>query len=102
MHYMLLHYMLLQALQRVQPLLHVFGHIHESYFTAQLATGTLAVNASTCDISYKACQPPAVVQMQLPGSAAAGAAARGREVGKQKPTVVSVRRCWQQQQQQQQ
>jgi hypothetical protein len=98
------------ALERVQPALHVFGHIHESYGAAQLTTGTLAVDASTCDISYKACQPPVVVHMQLAGSpgrrrTAAAAAAEAATVGgvagpassRQKPTVVSVSRSWRQQ-----
>uniref|UniRef100_A0A383WAH8 Calcineurin-like phosphoesterase domain-containing protein n=1 Tax=Tetradesmus obliquus TaxID=3088 RepID=A0A383WAH8_TETOB len=83
-----------QALECVHPTLHVFGHIHESYGTAQLSTGTLAVNASTCDVRYRAIQPPLVVQMRLPGRPTAAAAAAGAAAGRQKPAVVGASRSW--------
>ena len=53
---------LAQALQRVRPRLHLFGHIHESYGRLERA-GTLHVNASNCDVHYHAVQPPIVVEL---------------------------------------
>lgn len=55
----------MQALERVKPVLHVFGHIHEAYGLAQLTTGTLAVNACTCNLSYKPLQAPVVVDVDV-------------------------------------
>lgn len=93
-----------QALDRVQPVLHVFGHIHEAYGTATLTTGTLAVNASTCDLSYSASQPPVVVKLSgCPGGTTtgrggglplAGGPHRVSGAGRQRPKVVSVRKAW--------
>ena len=53
---------LLDALGRVRPKVHVFGHIHEGY--GQTTVGpTLCVNASTCDAEYRAVNPPVVVEV---------------------------------------
>lgn len=49
-----------RTLARVRPKLHVFGHIHESYGTRE-SSGTLFVNASNCDLSYRIPHPPVVV-----------------------------------------
>lgn len=54
--------MLLHAVARVHPRLHVFGHIHEGH-GRQLYRGTLYVNASICDVSYRARQPIEVVDL---------------------------------------
>jgi len=51
---------LLAALPRIAPRLHVFGHIHEAYGTSS-AGGRLSVNASNCDLRYRAVHPPVVV-----------------------------------------
>lgn len=53
---------LLDAVQRVKPRLHVFGHIHEAYGRHERG-GTLFVNASTCDLAYRPVQPPVVVDL---------------------------------------
>jgi len=53
---------LLAALERVQPRLHVFGHIHEGYGREQRG-GTLFVNASNCDRAYRPVNPPIVVDL---------------------------------------
>ena len=48
------------ALPRLRPKLHVFGHIHEAYGCREEG-GTLFVNASNCDLRYRPVQPPVVV-----------------------------------------
>jgi len=53
---------LLAALRRVQPRLHVFGHIHEGFGQSQ-AGPTRCVNASICDVGYHAVNPPTVVDL---------------------------------------
>lgn len=50
------------AVQRVRPRLHVFGHIHESYGQVE-RDGVRYVNASTCDLDYDPVQPPVVVDL---------------------------------------
>jgi predicted phosphodiesterase len=47
-------------LPRIRPRLHVFGHIHEAYGEL-VVDGTHHVNASTCDLQYRAVQAPIVV-----------------------------------------
>lgn len=56
---------LLAALARVQPRLHVFGHIHEGYGQTQ-AGPTLCVNASICDVNYHAVNAPVVIDLPMP------------------------------------
>lgn len=54
---------LLQTIQeRVQPRLHIYGHIHEGYGTSFDGT-TLYVNASSLDIGYEAMNPPIVIDL---------------------------------------
>ncbi len=53
---------LLDAVRRVRPRLHVFGHIHEGYGRTEDG-GTLFVNASTCTHAYEPIQPPIVVDL---------------------------------------
>ena len=51
---------LLEAIRRVRPRLHVFGHIHEGY--GQTREGdTLCVNASICTVAYRPTNPPVVI-----------------------------------------
>jgi predicted phosphodiesterase len=53
---------LLQALHRVQPKYHLFGHIHEGY--SQTKEGpTICINASTCNFSYSPINPPIVFEL---------------------------------------
>ena len=58
---------LLAALGRVRPRVHVFGHIHEAYGTTELrhpdGRVTICVNASTCDLRYRAVNPPVVIDI---------------------------------------
>jgi predicted phosphodiesterase len=56
---------LLAALGRVQPRLHVFGHIHEGYGETQVGP-TRCLNVSTCDAAYRPIHPPVVVDLPLP------------------------------------
>lgn len=51
-----------EAVRRIRPRLHVFGHIHEGYGREE-ADGTLFVNASTCDEVYRPVNPPMVVDL---------------------------------------
>jgi Icc-related predicted phosphoesterase len=51
---------LLDALRRIRPRLHVFGHIHEG--AGQTREGdTLCVNASICDLAYRPANPAVVL-----------------------------------------
>lgn len=47
------------ALERVQPRVHVFGHIHEAYGVLSSDYG-LSINACTCDVKYRPVNPPIV------------------------------------------
>lgn len=53
---------LLEAVERLRPRLHVFGHIHEGYGTTRNGP-TLFVNAATCDLAYRAVNPPVVADV---------------------------------------
>jgi len=48
--------------ERVKPLYHVFGHIHESYGITTNETTTF-INASTCTHSYRPNNPPIVFDL---------------------------------------
>jgi len=50
------------ALVRVRPALHVFGHIHESY-GLQESDGTIFVNASLCNFHYQLVNEPIVIDL---------------------------------------
>jgi len=50
---------LLDALERIRPALHVFGHIHEGAGVAA-ADGTTFLNACICDAAYRAVNAPMV------------------------------------------
>jgi predicted phosphodiesterase len=52
------------AVDRAQPRLHVFGHIHEGAGT-MVEGGTLFVNASTCTLAYEPKNPIVVVDVPL-------------------------------------
>ena len=51
------------ALARVRPRLHVFGHIHEGYGMYRFA-GIDLVNASICNVRYRAVNAPVVVDLE--------------------------------------
>ncbi|MGH9941515.1 MAG: metallophosphatase domain-containing protein [Pyrinomonadaceae bacterium] len=48
---------LAEAVGRVHPLLHVFGHIHHSYGRREL-NGVTYANAAICDEAYRPVNPP--------------------------------------------
>ncbi|CAI5773929.1 metallophosphoesterase domain-containing protein 1 [Podarcis lilfordi] len=51
--------------RRIQPRLHVFGHIHEGY--GVMADGTTTyVNASACTVNYQPLNPPIVIDLPTP------------------------------------
>jgi len=50
---------LLEAVERIRPRLHVFGHIHEGYGVSSNDHTTM-VNASNCDFSYEPVNPPVI------------------------------------------
>lgn len=53
---------LADALARVQPKVHVFGHIHEGYGQL-MRDGIRFVNASTCTVGYTEVRPPIVIDL---------------------------------------
>jgi predicted phosphodiesterase len=55
-------YDLADAITRVKPRVHAFGHIHCGYGVVQ-EDGTTYVNASNCDEHYDACQDPIVLEI---------------------------------------
>lgn len=57
---------LTRALTRVRPKMHMFGHIHEDYGTVE-RDGTLYVNASTCNLRYRAVNEPIVIEWSEEG-----------------------------------
>jgi Icc-related predicted phosphoesterase len=54
---------LTRAIERVQPLLHVFGHIHGGYGVALPYTDLLSVNAAQLDVTYRKHNAPIVVEL---------------------------------------
>lgn len=57
---------LLEQTRKINPYLHVFGHIHRWFGTVQRANPaykTLYVNASMCDDSYKITRKPIVIDI---------------------------------------
>ena len=54
---------LLDAVRRVRPRVHVFGHIHEAHGTLE-RDGTRFVNASTCTVRYEATNPAVVLDLE--------------------------------------
>ncbi len=56
---------LLKAVERIQPKLHVFGHIHEGAGLYR-TTKTLFANACSCDEDYNLVHPPIVVDVEVP------------------------------------
>jgi len=53
---------LLYAIQRVQPQVHVFGHVHEGYGATTDGT-TVYANCSTCTFAYRPENPPVVFDL---------------------------------------
>ena len=50
------------VVNKVQPRVHLFGHIHESY--GNVFNGkTLFANCSTCNLSYRPINPPVIIYM---------------------------------------
>ncbi len=52
---------LLEAVQRICPRYHIFGHIHEAYGIHQI-DNTQFINASILDINYKVAHAPVVLE----------------------------------------
>ena len=53
-----------KAVERVKPILHVSGHIHEGY-GVEMSAGALYVNASTCDRFYDPVNKPITVNIDV-------------------------------------
>lgn len=53
---------LLDAIRRLRPRYHVFGHIHEAYGVTQEGP-TTCINASICTLEYKPTQAPIVIDL---------------------------------------
>ena len=56
--------LLAEVQQRVKPVVHVFGHIHNGYGVTSDGT-TAYVNASTCTSAYEPTHPPIVYDLEL-------------------------------------
>jgi len=56
---------LLEAMRRIRPIMHVFGHIHEGYGISKEGS-ILCVNASSETIDYEALNRPIVVDISSP------------------------------------
>lgn len=52
-----------EAVERVRPQLHIFGHIHEGHGITQNEY-TSFINASSCDESYEPFNPPVVIELE--------------------------------------
>jgi predicted phosphodiesterase len=57
---------LLEAVRRLRPALHLFGHVHEGYGVTRDAS-TVCVNASICDSRYRPANRPVVLVMEHDG-----------------------------------
>lgn len=55
---------LLRAIGRIEPKVHIFGHIHEGYGTLRKRKTTF-VNASICDANYRPVNEPIVVEVDV-------------------------------------
>lgn len=53
---------LMEAVLKLQPLVHVFGHVHEGYGVTY-ESGITFINASTCTHNYCADNPPCVFDL---------------------------------------
>lgn len=54
---------LFEAVERVNPKIHVFGHIHGGYGKTQFGSGTTFYNAAVCNEAYKVANKPWVVEL---------------------------------------
>lgn len=54
-----------EVTERVKPIYHVFGHIHEAYGVAVEEGGTTFVNAAICDEKYKPIHLPFVFDLPI-------------------------------------
>ncbi len=48
--------------EQINPLIHVFGHIHGAHGTAFIKN-TIFINASICDERYSPCQKPFIIEL---------------------------------------
>lgn len=55
---------LLDAVLKIRPRFHVFGHIHEGYGTTT-SPDTTFINASVCDVRYRPVNPPVVFEYEI-------------------------------------
>lgn len=54
---------LLNAIRRIQPAYHIFGHIHEGY--GRKTNGhTEFINASSCSLNYEPINPPMIIDLE--------------------------------------
>ena len=54
---------LFEAVERVNPKVHVFGHIHGGYGSAQFGSGTKFFNASICNEAYRPVNKPWEIEL---------------------------------------
>lgn len=53
-----------EALNRVRPRVHAFGHIHFTYGMTVTGEGVLSINAATCRADMKPKNPPMVIDLE--------------------------------------
>ena len=60
---------LLERLQSVRPLYHIFGHIHQGYGVSEIKWNggrnhsTVCINASSCTMRYRPTNQPIIVDL---------------------------------------
>jgi Icc-related predicted phosphoesterase len=54
--------LLMFRLEQINPLVHIYGHIHEGY-GVQIKNKTIFVNASTCDRMYNPTNAPQIIDI---------------------------------------
>lgn len=57
---------LMEAVFRVEPKVHIFGHIHEAYGGASLSADDVTIrfyNVAHCNLAYEPVQPPVVIDV---------------------------------------
>jgi predicted phosphodiesterase len=60
-----------EAVGRVKPKIHAFGHIHEGYGVYKQKK-TLYINASICNRGYEPCNPPIVIDLEKSAKVVSG------------------------------
>lgn len=84
-----------REMDRIQPKVHAFGHVHGGYGTC-LQAGTLFINAATCDERYVPNHAPIVIEME-PGKDPVLLSRPGVRIPERSATPIRnvIRHLWQ-------